>query len=332
MKPPLAKGRPDDFQTPPIALKPLYPYLPKDWTIWEPAAGKRNLVNELAHRKYKVIGTDVIDKPAHDFLDGEPGIKWDCIVTNPPFSLKQRFLERCYRLAYIGSDNNSAKDVGSFLRNCLAPLITKYDCGVVIIHHTNKISRDPDKQSTEYAYLGAGSAEWANWSRAIIALNKTDVDNLYELIAAKRGARLKWRTADGESLTMKRYIGHSKRPDTICWVEMAIADAEELRANNGKRAEDVLKHVPATGLIAKDDLIKTAQRNGIGKHRCPGLIAELIENGRLFECKVPRNNARPKILLSRTSLVLPANLTFETCIQNSQGHFSLPNNEAKKEL
>jgi len=235
-------------------------------------------------------------------------------------------------LAYIGSENNSAKDVGSFLRNCLAPLITKYDCGVVIIHHTNKISRDPDKQPTEYAYLGAGSAEWANWSRAIIALNKTDVDNLYELIAAKRGARLKWRTADGESLTMKRYIGHSKRPDTICWVEMAIADAEELRANNGKRAEDVLKHVPATGLIAKDDLIKTAQRNGIGKHRCPGLIAELIENGRLFECKVPRNNARPKILLSRTSLVLPANLTFETCIQNSQGHFSLPNNEAKKEL
>ena len=98
MKPPLAKGRPDDFQTPPIALKPLYPYLPKNWTIWEPAAGKRNLVHELAHRKYKVIGTDVIDKPAHDFLDGEPGIKWDCIITNPPFSLKQPFLERCYRL------------------------------------------------------------------------------------------------------------------------------------------------------------------------------------------------------------------------------------------
>jgi len=62
---------------------------------------------------------------------------------------------------------------------------------------------------------------------------------------------LKWRTGDGESLTMKRYIGHCKRPDTICWVEMAIADAEELRANNGKGVEDVLKHVPLVDLIAR---------------------------------------------------------------------------------
>jgi RecA-family ATPase len=79
-------------------------------------------------------------------------------------------------LAYLGSDMNNQKDVGTFLRNYLAPLVAQYNCGVVIIHHTNKVSKDPEKQVTDFTYLGAGSAEWANWSRAIIALNKTDVD------------------------------------------------------------------------------------------------------------------------------------------------------------
>ncbi len=237
-------------------------------------------------------------------------------------------------LAYLGGDMNNQKDVGAFLRNHLAPLLTKHNCAVVIIHHTNKISRDPDKQMTDFTYLGAGSAEWSNWSRAIIALNKTDVDNLYELIAAKRGARLKWKTADGEGLTMKRYIGHSKRPDTICWVEMAIADAEELRANNGKGVEDVLKHVPQEAMVAKDDLLRICGQNGIGRQLASKLIAELVGEERLFECQIPRTTVRPKIMLSRVSLSLPANLTFEACIQNSHGHYIIPAKtaEVKKSL
>lgn len=182
--------------------------------------------------------------------------------------------------------------------------------------------------------MGAGSAEWSNWSRAIIALNKTDVDNLYELIAAKRGARLKWKTADGEGLAFKKYIGHCKRPDTICWIEMAVGEAELLRANNGKSCEDVLKHVPQDALVAKDDLIRVCGQNGIGKQLASKLIAELVGDERLFECHMPRNTVRPKIMLSRVSLSLPANLTFESCIQNSLGHFIIPAKtaEVKKEL
>jgi hypothetical protein len=237
-------------------------------------------------------------------------------------------------LAYLGGDMNNQKDVGAFLRNHLAPLIKKHNCAVIIIHHTNKISKDPEKQMTDFTYMGAGSAEWSNWSRAIIALNKTDVDNLYELIAAKRGARLKWRTADGEGLAFKKYIGHCKRPDTICWIEMAVGEAELLRANNGKSCEDVLKHVPQDALVAKDDLIRVCGQNGIGKQLASKLIAELVGDERLFECHMPRNTVRPKIMLSRVSLSLPANLTFESCIQNSQGHYVIPakSAEVKREL
>ena len=93
-------------------------------------------------------------------------------------------------LAYIGGDMNSQKDVGKFLRNDLAPLLKKHNCGGVIIHHTNKVTKDPEKQMTDVSYLGAGSAEWINFCRGMLALRKTDIENVYELIAAKRGARL----------------------------------------------------------------------------------------------------------------------------------------------
>jgi hypothetical protein len=203
-------------------------------------------------------------------------------------------------LAYLGGDMNSQKDVGKFLRNDLAPLIAKHNCGIIIIHHTNKISKDPDKQMTDVSYLGAGSAEWINWCRAMLALRKTDVDNLYELIASKRGARLKWKTADGEGLTFTKYIGHSKRPDTICWTEMTIADAEELKAGQGKTAQDVLKHVPLQGLMGKEELIRTCRQTGLGKNLTIEFIAELLEDDQLFEHLASRPNKRAKVLLSRS--------------------------------
>ena len=85
----------DNFQTPIMALKPLLPYLKKDWTIWECAEGNGNLTKELNRQGYKAIGTDIIK--GYDFLSWHPK-SFDCIITNPPFSLKQKFLERAYTL------------------------------------------------------------------------------------------------------------------------------------------------------------------------------------------------------------------------------------------
>lgn len=93
MKPPSRQGSPDDFQTPQIALKPLLKYLHKDWTIWECACGNGNLSNEL-----KTLGFDVYESDKHfNFLVNMPD-KFDCIITNPPFSIKQQFIERAYNL------------------------------------------------------------------------------------------------------------------------------------------------------------------------------------------------------------------------------------------
>lgn len=98
-QPPMTTKGSDDFQTPPEALYPLLPYIKKDWIIWEPACGKGNLVTELKLHGYVVTGTDI--KTGYDFLNWEPINEYggyDCIITNPPYSLKQQFLKRCYDL------------------------------------------------------------------------------------------------------------------------------------------------------------------------------------------------------------------------------------------
>ena len=95
MKPPLKQGNSNDFQTPPEAILPLLPYLNKNWSIWECAYGKGNLIEAFIDKGFEVIGTDILGN--YDFLINKPEF-FDCIITNPPFSLKQEFLERCYNL------------------------------------------------------------------------------------------------------------------------------------------------------------------------------------------------------------------------------------------
>lgn len=95
MKPPLIQGTSNDFQTPAWAIEPLLPYLPPTWTIWECAEGRGNLVKAFNKLGYTVTGSDILS--GEDFLTYEPE-KYDCIITNPPYSLKQQFLERAYLL------------------------------------------------------------------------------------------------------------------------------------------------------------------------------------------------------------------------------------------
>jgi len=95
MQPPMKRGSPDNFQTPKEAILPLLPYLKKEWVIWESACGKGNLVEALRKEGFTVIGTDILT--GHNFLEWQPE-HFDCIVTNPPYSLKDEFLKRSYEL------------------------------------------------------------------------------------------------------------------------------------------------------------------------------------------------------------------------------------------
>lgn len=91
----MTKNGADNFQTPPVALKPLFPFISKSWTIWESACGKGYLVDELVKNGYKVEASDVLT--GGDYFINQPD-GWDCSITNPPFSKKNEWIERTYEL------------------------------------------------------------------------------------------------------------------------------------------------------------------------------------------------------------------------------------------
>jgi hypothetical protein len=89
-------GRSDEFGTPKEAIDILLPYLKKDWVIWECAWGKGSLANHLEKEGFEVIG-----EPFKDFLNKDLGLNkegFNCIVTNPPYSKKEEFLQRCFEI------------------------------------------------------------------------------------------------------------------------------------------------------------------------------------------------------------------------------------------
>ena len=84
----------DELYTPDYAIKPLLKYLPKNKIIWECTDfGNSNITKVLRENGYKVISTH---KKDFDFLIDNANFEFDIIITNPPYSLKDEFLRKCY--------------------------------------------------------------------------------------------------------------------------------------------------------------------------------------------------------------------------------------------
>ena len=112
-QPTQAQGR-DLFQTPNYAVDLLIPYIPKRiHSVWEPACGDLKIVKRLLEKTdLDVYASDI--RPTkegqiqlYNFLLGNeentlPFDIWEslqadnvAIITNPPFSLKRKFYEKC---------------------------------------------------------------------------------------------------------------------------------------------------------------------------------------------------------------------------------------------
>ena len=205
-------------------------------------------------------------------------------------------------LAYVGGDSNSGKDVGQFLRQGLNPLIHRYGCAVVIIHHTAKPLRATGSTTApqDFAYAGSGSAEWANWSRATLALDPT-ADGAFRLIARKRGSRLRWKDEAGESTSL-RFICHCRDEGRVWWEETtedAPPQAARVILKPQKKVSDLMALVPDSGHISKDKLEDAAREAGINEKRFRSLSSQAVESGVLFPWKIARKNARPAVHFAR---------------------------------
>lgn len=84
----------DELYTPEYAIKPLIKYLPKNIKIWECTDyGSSNITKVLKENGYEVITTH---KDNFNFLKEKADFEFDMIITNPPYSLKDEFIEKCY--------------------------------------------------------------------------------------------------------------------------------------------------------------------------------------------------------------------------------------------
>jgi len=151
------------------------------------------------------LGTLIAEKPV------------DLVVVDPAF-------------AYLGGDSNSQKDVSHFMRELLNPLVKERNVGLILVHHTNKPPVGKEKSAwagNDFAYVGAGSAEWINPCRAALAIRSVGSSDVFELMASKRGKRLGWKDVTGK-LTDKQYIAHHGGDGVICWREATAQEIAEV--------------------------------------------------------------------------------------------------------
>lgn len=88
-------GALDMCQTPPYALTPLLPFIPKNAIVWESADGEGYMSNALGRAGLFTISTDIIFK--QDFFTEQPPF-YTHQVTNPPYSKKYKWIKQSYEL------------------------------------------------------------------------------------------------------------------------------------------------------------------------------------------------------------------------------------------
>lgn len=84
----MGKNHSDELFTPEGVFDILSPYIPKDKIVFECAVGTGKLKNKIEKYGYQVVCSD-------DFFNTFP--EYDVIITNPPFSIKDKFLEEAYK-------------------------------------------------------------------------------------------------------------------------------------------------------------------------------------------------------------------------------------------
>ena len=94
------RGAYDELYTPLEAINSLIPFIPKSFhTIWECTANgstaQGNIAGILSVNGFDVVTSHI--ETGASFFDYEPR-RYDAIITNPPYSIKNAFLERAYNL------------------------------------------------------------------------------------------------------------------------------------------------------------------------------------------------------------------------------------------
>lgn len=126
--------KPDECYTPKEAILPLLEFLPclnktkEDLVIWDCAFGSGRLAEHFNDFGYDVVGYKDIDflKP-----ELEESLGFDVIITNPPYSIKDKFLERAFKIGKPFAFLLPTKALGEQKRG---EMFNKYGIQMIIPH------------------------------------------------------------------------------------------------------------------------------------------------------------------------------------------------------
>ena len=83
----------DECYTPIEAIKPLLSVLPRDMVYYDCTSGiSSNIVDYLNNNGFTCKASKGSDFLVDTYND------YDCIITNPPYSKKDKFIQKCYEL------------------------------------------------------------------------------------------------------------------------------------------------------------------------------------------------------------------------------------------
>jgi len=83
----------DECYTPDSAVAPILKYLDKSLTYYEATSGiSSSIVSFMRSNGFNVISSNGLD-----FLNDELP-EFDAVITNPPYSIKDKFIDKCYSL------------------------------------------------------------------------------------------------------------------------------------------------------------------------------------------------------------------------------------------
>ena len=84
----------DECYTPSDQILPLLKYLDKSKTYYEATSGiSSQVIDGFKNNNYNIIGSQ-----GKDFLECTVEDIFDGVITNPPYSKKDKFIEHCYNL------------------------------------------------------------------------------------------------------------------------------------------------------------------------------------------------------------------------------------------
>jgi hypothetical protein len=145
----LSERRGDCYDTPEVAVHALLKVEQLPRLIWEPAAGVGNIVRVLRAAGHEVFASDLNDRGCPDcetridfLLPTGPTKLFDAIITNPPFSLAEEFVEvaleraplviMLLRLAFYESERRC-----HILENCGLARIHAFRRRLPMMHRAN---------------------------------------------------------------------------------------------------------------------------------------------------------------------------------------------------